>query len=69
MKKTKKFKIFFVVSTCLTLLLLIVMNMSQHIIYKICLTLISGAVVGLTAYEVFLCNSLLELNKITVISR
>jgi len=69
MKKTKEFKIFFVVSTCLTLLLLILMNMSEHIIYKIFLTLISGAVVGLTAYEVFLCNSLLELNKITVISR
>jgi|UniRef100_A0A6C0LQK1 hypothetical protein len=69
MKKTKEFKIFFVVSTCLTLLLLMLMNMSQHIIYKIFLTLISGAVVGLTSYEVFLCNSLLELNKITVISR
>jgi hypothetical protein len=69
MKKTKEFKIFFVVSTCLTLLLLILMNMSEHIIYKIFLTLISGAVVGLTSYEVFLCNSLLELNKITVISR
>lgn len=69
MKKTKEFKIFFVVSTCLTLLLLILMNMREHIIYKIFLTLISGAVVGLTSYEVFLCNSLLELNKITVISR
>jgi hypothetical protein len=69
MKKTKDFKIFFVVSTCLTLLLLILMNMSEHIIYKIFLTLISGAVVGITSYEVFLCNSLLELNKITVISR
>ena len=69
MKKTEQFKIFFVVSTCLTLLLLILMNLSNHIIYKIFLTLISGAVVGLTSYEVFLCNSLLELNKITVISR
>lgn len=69
MKKTKKFKIFFVISTCLTLLLLIFMNMSNHIFYKIFLTLISSAVVGLTSYEVFLCNRLLELNKITVISR
>uniref|UniRef100_A0A6C0KHL7 Uncharacterized protein n=1 Tax=viral metagenome TaxID=1070528 RepID=A0A6C0KHL7_9ZZZZ len=69
MKKTKKFKIFFMVSTCLTLLLLLSMNLSNHIIYKIFLTLISGIVVGLTSYEVFLCNSLLELNKITVISR